>query len=958
MTIKILVLASNPSGTEPLKVNDEIRSIKESHERSPKREEFTILPEPAVRISDLQRIILREKPQIVHFCGHGTGHQGLVLENNAGQQQLVSTEALTELLKIFERRIECVVLNACHSQVQGKEINQHINFLIATKKEIRDDAALLFTKGFYDALFNGETYKNAYELGCNRIHLELHKSNNSERKLVPVYSKEESKYIDLPQHEILLFLEKKPPNIILKNDIPISNYTYQENVEDNSKTRNTLPCPYRGLFHFNPNDAQFFFGREVFVDELFNATQTKNFIPLLGASGSGKSSVILAGLVPRLEQEGNWKFAHFRPGDEPFQALAKALLPLYMPELNRIERSEMSRDLENKLVKGSFPLKDIFADIESNYPNQRVLLIADQFEEIYNLCPNEKIRQSFLDLLLDCFQSPSRSLQLPPVLVMTMRADFLGNALTYRPLADVLNSDIKLGAMNHEELSQVIEKPAAMLGVKFESGLVERILDDIEDEPGSLALLEFALTELWKEQIDNQLTHQAYENIGKVEGALAKYAEQKYQELEKKEQEQARQIFIQLVHLGKDNNDTRRQINRNEIREENWQLVTRKNGLADSRLVVTNRDNNEQETLEIVHEALIRHWKRLDQWLNECRDLLRQQRKIEDAAQEWQASGQKTDYLLSKKRLKEAKDFQKEQQDKDPLSELAVKFVAQSSKYQRKETIKSLGLFLIIPLIGTIVGGYFIVREIQLNSDKKLIRECEGKEFCHGRIEALERLVKAKRSLKSYNLSSANLESANLESANLESANLESANLRGANLRDANLREINLERSNLRGANLYHATFKYTANLKYANLKYANLNYANLNNATLNYASFNYAQIFNANLERANLKYANLHNVRFANTNLKYASFNYANLRYAQLIGANLRYANLIEAKNLTPSQIKLACYWGKAIYKGNWDEEKRRWIVDEKANKEYIEELKQDKASDPKEPVDCSRWE
>ncbi len=146
--------------------------------------------------------------------------------------------------------------------------------------------------------------------------------------------------------------------------------------------------------------------------------------------------------------------------------------------------------------------------------------------------------------------------------------------------------------------------------------------------------------------------------------------------------------------------------------------------------------------------------------------------------------------------------------------------------------------------------------------------------------------------------------------------------------------------------------------LKYANLKYANLNYANLNNATLNYASFNYAQIFNANLERANLKYANLHNVRFANTNLKYASFNYANLRYAQLIGANLRYANLIEAKNLTPSQIKLACYWGKAIYKGNWDEEKRRWIVDEKANKEYIEELKQDKASDPKEPVDCSRWE
>ena len=433
MTTKLLVLASNPSGTERLQLNPEIRSIKDSHERSQKRDEFTILLEPAVRISELQRIIIKEKPRIVHFCGHGTGHQGLVLENDAGQPQLLSTEALTNLFKIFDRRIECIVLNACHSGIQGEQINQHINYLIATKKEIRDDAALLFTKGFYDALFNGERYQTAYELGCNRIHLELYKSNHSDRKLVPVYSEEESKYINLEQHEILLFLEKNPLNIIIKNDISISGYTYQENVAVKSDRKKSLPCPYRGLFHFSPNDAELFFGREVFVEKLFKATQTQTFIPVLGASGSGKSSVVLAGLIPRLAQEGNWQFAHFRPGDEPFNALAKALVPLYEPDKNPTEQLNQSRQLAEFFVKDSVPLKDVFAQIESNYSNKRVLLIADQFEELYTLCPEEKIRQRFLDLLLNCFQSASSNLQFPPVLVITMRADFLGNAFFHAP---------------------------------------------------------------------------------------------------------------------------------------------------------------------------------------------------------------------------------------------------------------------------------------------------------------------------------------------------------------------------------------------------------------------------------------------------------------------------------------------------------------------------------------------
>lgn len=551
---------------------------------------------------------------------------------------------------------------------------------------------------------------------------------------------------------------------------------------DKAVADDNLPCPYRWLYSFSPNDAEFFFGRDVFIEQLYTATKTNNFIPVLGASGSGKSSVVLAGLVPKLEQAGNWKFTHFRPGDEPFHALAKALLPLYQPQLNGTEQSKQSRQLAKYFIEGSVLLKDVFAQIESNYPHDRVLLIADQFEELFTLCSDDKVRQSFLNLLLSCFQATPQNLQQPPVLVATMRADFLGNALAYRPLADVLNADIKLGAMNRDELLEVIEKPAAIMGVEFEPGLPERILDDVRNEPGNLALLEFALTELWQERTGKLSTHAAYERIGKVEGALAKYAEAEYQKLSAIEQEQARQIFILLVNLSEDTNHTRRLVNRKQIGEANWDLVTRKGGLADSRLVVTNRSIDERETLEVVHEALIRHWSRLQSWLNEDRSNLNKQRQIENSALEWHKSGQEIDYLLSNKRLREAKEFQTEQQVNYPLSDLAQSFVARSKKHQRIGEIWFFGIFffgiyLTFFLVGTAIGFPLIVWDNNLHGDEKLIQDCSDKEYCAGRISAPERLVEANKDLSRYKLNDAELNSANLNDANLINAKLNGLDL-------------------------------------------------------------------------------------------------------------------------------------------------------------------------------------
>ncbi|HLP90796.1 MAG TPA: WD40 repeat domain-containing protein [Nostocaceae cyanobacterium] len=443
--------------------------------------------------------------------------------------------------------------------------------------------------------------------------------------------------------------------------ITITNYYYREQPQtvyaesaDISVNEN-LPCPYRGLFHFGPENAEFFFGRDVFVQELLKSTQTRRFIPILGASGSGKSSVVFAGLVPHLQTQGQWKFTHFRPGADPFHALSLALVPLYAPHLDVTDHIIHARKLANHFRDGTVPISDIFAQIQHNYPNYRVLLIADQFEELYTLCDDEVIRRSFLDKLLTNFQTPTNKSPPLTTLVATIRADFLGNALSYRPFADMLqNADIKLGSMNREELSQVIEKPAVKLGVKFEAGLVARILNDVEHEPGNLPLLEFALTLLWERRTGKQLTHADYQAIGEVKGALASHADEKYQQISSEQQEQVRRIFIQLVHPGEGTEDTRRVATKSELGEAKWSLVKI---LADARLVVTSRNAANQETVEVVHEALIQNWSELRQWMSTDRHFRAWQDRLRAAMHQWKEANQDDGALLRGVPLVEAENW-------------------------------------------------------------------------------------------------------------------------------------------------------------------------------------------------------------------------------------------------------------------------------------------------------------
>ncbi|MDZ7950489.1 WD40 repeat domain-containing protein [Nostoc sp. DedQUE09] len=442
--------------------------------------------------------------------------------------------------------------------------------------------------------------------------------------------------------------------------INIKNYYYREDIKaapvtsDDTNVDDNLPCPYRGLFHFGPNDAEFFFGRDVFIAELIQATAKRNFIPVLGASGSGKSSVVLAGLIPKLQQQGYWLFTHFRPGSDPFHALAEALVPLYTTGDATVQIAQ-ARALARYFHDDKVTLPDIFSHIQRQHPNHRVLLIADQFEELYTLCNDEKTRTSFLDTLLAGFESSLSSFQSPPVLLATMRADFLGNALSYPAFGDLLqNTDIKIRSMNPSELSQVIVKPAEKVGITFEAGLEERILNDVEDKPGNLPLLEFALTLLWQQRTGKKLTHSAYDAIGNVQGALARYADEIYDKLNATEQEQVRRIFIQLVRPGEGTEDTLRLATKAELGETSWGLVSK---IANARLVVTSRNTADQETVEVVHEALIRNWNKLRQWIEIDRSFRAWQERLRVGMQQWNATRRDEGALLRGKPLADAEDW-------------------------------------------------------------------------------------------------------------------------------------------------------------------------------------------------------------------------------------------------------------------------------------------------------------
>lgn len=412
------------------------------------------------------------------------------------------------------------------------------------------------------------------------------------------------------------------------------------------------PSPYRGLAAFRAADANNFFGRETTTARLLDEVNRKSLLAVVGPSGSGKSSVVFAGLVPALPSKG-WLVIDFRPGRAPFATLAAALLPHLEPALTEVDWLEETGKLAAALEEGMVVLADVLDRILARANAACVLLIADQFEKLYTLGDDVPRQHRFLDTLLALLADQRSS---PFTLCLTLRADFMGQALAYRPFADRLQDhDLKLGPMNRDELRAAIEQPAQRLRVTFEPGLVDRILDDVGQEPGNLPLLEFALTLLWERQRLGLMTHEAYQAIGQVQGALANHAEAVFEQLNADEQDAARYIFVQLVQPG--TADTSRLATRKEMGDENWRLVQQ---LADKRLLTTGGDEHGRETVEVAHEALIQHWEQLQTWMDEDRRFRQWQERLRAAIVVWQASGQDEGALLRGAPLAEAEAWREE----------------------------------------------------------------------------------------------------------------------------------------------------------------------------------------------------------------------------------------------------------------------------------------------------------
>jgi WD40 repeat protein len=439
-------------------------------------------------------------------------------------------------------------------------------------------------------------------------------------------------------------------------------------------------CPYRGLLHFREEDAPFFFGREAVIDQLTDKVRRQPFVALVGASGSGKSSVVRAGLLPRLRSDGNaaWETMILVPTDQPLKALARAFLPLLEPSMGEVDRLAEVTKLAEHFRLGTISLYDIIERIfEKQSGNNRVLIVVDQFEELYTLTSVEEARRRFLDELLT---TTSRAGSKANVL-LGMRGDFVGKALAYRPLSDRLqDAQINLGPMTREELECAIRKPADKIQLEFESGLVRRILDDVGDEPGNLPLLEFVLKDLWDERHGRVLLNESYDKIGGLQGAVATKADDLLKGLSSAEQKILQRVFLRIVRPSESGLDTRRRAAFTELPPEGVELVVK---LAKERLLVTNKSaSGLEQTVEVAHEALISNWGTLRAWVNEDREFLLWRDRLGPLVTEWERAQESNEALLRGPLLIEAqKWFDERSQD---LSGQERKFISASREERER----------------------------------------------------------------------------------------------------------------------------------------------------------------------------------------------------------------------------------------------------------------------------------
>ncbi len=416
-------------------------------------------------------------------------------------------------------------------------------------------------------------------------------------------------------------------------------------------------APYKGLLFFDLADADLFYGREALTARLVERVTdlaldaSSRFLAVVGASGSGKSSLVRAGLAVALQRLG-WEIHTFTPGADPLEMLAANYDP------------PGAKNGQNHLV------------------------LVDQFEETFTLCRDENERQEFIERLIFIARDKPANTSV----VIALRADFYSHCAQYPLLrAAVAAEQEYIGQMTKDELRRAIEEPAKRSGWEFEPGLVDILLSDIgadgmeQPEPGALPLLSHALLATWERRRGRTFTIHGYHASGGVRGAIAETAESVFtDQLNQAQQELAHDIFLRLTELGEGTEDTRRRASLNELAhqsEEAVQLRTVLDMLAEARLITLNED-----TAEVAHEALIREWQRLHDWLSQDREGLLLHRHLTDAALEWQGRGKDAAELYRGARLAQTSEWATANEGR--LNALERDFLAASFEQEEHEALE------------------------------------------------------------------------------------------------------------------------------------------------------------------------------------------------------------------------------------------------------------------------------
>ncbi|MGE5138792.1 MAG: BTAD domain-containing putative transcriptional regulator, partial [Rudaea sp.] len=448
--------------------------------------------------------------------------------------------------------------------------------------------------------------------------------------------------------------------------------------------------PFKGLSYFEEKDADLFFGREQLTAQMIGRLRDYPLLAVvLGASGSGKSSIVRAGLIAALKRgavladgtlppDGSpeWPTHILTPTTHPLQALAVSLT---RDSESVTATATLLDDLARDPRSLHLYIKRHVARARPASRQIRHLLVVDQFEELFTLCQDEYEREAFIDNLL---MAADPGLDGRTTVVIAIRADFYSHLAQYENLREAVSKHQEfIGPMSPDELRRAIEGPALEGGWEFEPGLVDLILRDVGDEPGALPLLSHALLETWKRRSGRTLTLKGYNDAGGVRGAIAQTAELVYQALTPEQQAIAHNIFMRLTELGEGTEDTRRRAAIDELisrPEEGASVRAVLTTLADARLITLG-----EGTAEVAHEALIREWPALREWLGQDREGLVLHRRLTLAAQEWELLEREAGALYRGARLAQINEWASTHPER--LNEMERAFLLASTRQEEQE---------------------------------------------------------------------------------------------------------------------------------------------------------------------------------------------------------------------------------------------------------------------------------